>query len=235
MKKFSAISSLFLVGMISIGIVSCASEPTVPATESPIMASPLRAPSPLNSPAAPPSTDVPLPGNEIALDSWVGDLDADGQNDLVLAVGDDEQTVHKVYVYSSPDGMDFTLVQEIELPEAGQFHDLVAADLDYSGVYDIGVYEARPETEEFVLFVYMSLEDTFVLSSPSGGVLDGQVGFTSLAKPAVIEDLDQGGEIEITVFIEGTSEGYLAARAYFWDGDGFSYADHLYLPGYRRP
>ena len=235
MTKISAISSLFLVGMISIGIASCASEPTVPATQSPIVASPLRAPSPLTSPAGPPSTDVPLPGNEIALGSWVGDLDADGQYDLVLAVGDDEQTVHKVYVYSSPDGLEFTLVQEIELPEAGQFHDLVAVDLDYSGVYDIGVYEARPETEEFVLFVYMYQDDAFAPSNPSGGVLDGQVGFTSLAKPAVIEDLDQEGEIEIAVFIEGTSEGYLAARAYFWDGDGFSFAEHLYLPGYKRP
>ncbi|MDY6912491.1 MAG: FG-GAP-like repeat-containing protein [Chloroflexota bacterium] len=218
---------LLATTIATIGIVSCASE-----TQTPV---PTVHSSPLNSPIAAPTTQVSLPENEEILDYWVGDLNSDGHHNIVMAVGDSAQNVNKVYVFTSPDDAQYTLLQEIELPESGNFHQLTVADLDLNGMYDIGVYEARPSTDQFVLFVYMSEGESFELSSPKGGVLGGEIGFTSLAEPPIVKDIDQEGAPEIVVFIEGTSEGYLASRAYSWDGESFSYADYLYLPGRRRP
>lgn len=221
------LSMLLLMG--SIGVVSCASKTdTFVAT--------VGIDSPLNSPIATPSIDkVSLPPNEELLDSWVGDLNADGRGEFVIAAGDDSANVDKIYVFGGSDALQPTLLQEIELPESGGFHRLMVVDLDLDGMQDIGVYEERSNDSQFELFVFRSQEDSFVLSSPKGGVLEGETGFVSLAEPPVIEDVDQEGGLEIIVFVEGASEGYLASRAYSWDGEAFSFADYLYLPGRKRP
>jgi hypothetical protein len=222
--------TLILLAMLGFGIASCLSETPIPSVTHAVSFV-----SPLNSPIAPPPSRVELPANVEMAGSWRGDLDGDGYPDLVLAVGNSERVIGQVHVYTSLDGTTYTLIQQLDLPEKGQFHQLIVSDVNLDGTHDIGVYEVRPKSDEYVLFVYVHSQDTYVLKRPKGGVLDGQAGFVSLAQPAIVSDVDGEGELEVVVFVEGATAGYLASRPYSWDGSDLSFADYLYLPGRKRP